>query len=63
MLLGVRAAFSTAWRWLRPRTVPVVFAALGAVFVIASAEYLSHGHGTLPRSATSVTVSTTISTP
>src|SRR5262249_32471920 len=49
VLLGdLRRWLVARWTWLRPRTVPVVVAALGATFVIASAEYLSHGHGTLP---------------
>jgi hypothetical protein len=34
--------FTTKWTWLRPRTVPVVVAALGLVAVLASADYLRH---------------------
>jgi hypothetical protein len=52
------------WTWLRPRAVPVIVAALGATLVIASAEYLSHAHGTLPHQHTAVIdVSTTIVAP
>ena len=32
----------TKWSWLRPRTVPVVVAALGLIAVLASADYLRH---------------------
>jgi hypothetical protein len=34
--------FTTKWMWLRPRTVPVIVAALGLVAVLASADYLRH---------------------
>ena len=52
------------WTWLRPRAVPVIAAALGATLVIASADYLSHAHGTLPHQHTSsLQVSTTIIAP
>jgi len=34
--------FTTKWTWLRPRTVPVLVAALGLVAVLASADYLRH---------------------
>jgi len=34
--------FAERWQWLRPRTVPVAFAALGMVAVIKSADYLAH---------------------
>jgi hypothetical protein len=30
------------WAWLRPRTVPVMFAALGLLAVLESADYLRH---------------------
>ncbi|MEP6866502.1 MAG: hypothetical protein ABJE66_38150 [Deltaproteobacteria bacterium] len=30
------------WTWLRPRTVPVMFAALGLLAVLESADYLRH---------------------
>jgi hypothetical protein len=52
------------WTWLRPRAVPVIAAALGATLVIASAEYLSHAHGTLPHPHTAaIDVSTTLVAP
>jgi len=50
------------WTWLRPRMVPVVVAALGASLVIASAEYLSHAHGSLPERTPAMT-STIVSAP
>jgi hypothetical protein len=43
--------------------VPVVAAALGATLVIASAEYLSHGHGTLRTGPAQAQLSSTISMP
>jgi hypothetical protein len=30
------------WQWLRPRTVPVMVATLGAIWVLAAANYLAH---------------------
>ncbi len=33
---------SSSWSWLRPRTVPVMVAALGLVAVLASQNYLRH---------------------
>ena len=30
------------WSWLRPRTVPVLVAALGMILVLISADYLAH---------------------
>ena len=33
------------WAWLKPRTVPVIAAAVGLVLVLASADYLSRDHG------------------
>ncbi|MFT3691652.1 MAG: hypothetical protein QM831_00840 [Kofleriaceae bacterium] len=30
------------WSWFRPRTVPVLVAALGLLAVLASADYLRH---------------------
>ncbi len=32
------------WSWLRPRTVPVVVAAIGMLLVLWSADYLAHSH-------------------
>lgn len=51
------------WTWFRPRMVPVVVAALGATLVIASAEYLSHGHGSLPQRTPSAMTSTMLASP
>ncbi len=34
--------FTAKWTWFRPRTVPVLVAALGFVAVLASADYLRH---------------------
>jgi hypothetical protein len=33
------------WDWFKPRTVPVIVAALGMIFVLASADYLARAHG------------------
>jgi hypothetical protein len=33
------------WEWLRPRTVPVAFAALGMVVAVLSTDFLAHDHG------------------
>jgi hypothetical protein len=32
------------WSWLRPRTIPVLVAAVGTMFVLMSADYLAHPH-------------------
>ena len=40
---------SARWEWLRPRTVPVIAAAVGMIFVLISADYLAHGRGACPR--------------
>lgn len=34
--------FLARWSWFRPRTVPVLVAALGFLAVLASADYLRH---------------------
>jgi len=34
------------WSWLRPRTIPVLAAAVGTAFVLMSADYLAHPHVT-----------------
>lgn len=39
------------WTWLKPRAVPVVVAALGMIFMIESASYLSHVHEPAPAPA------------
>lgn len=41
----------SSWRWLRPRTVPVLVAALGMVWMIAAANYLAR-HADAPPSPT-----------
>lgn len=42
-LSGELARWLTAkWAWLRPRTVPVMVAALGLLAVLESADYLRH---------------------
>jgi len=40
----LRTWLTTQWRWLRPRTVPLIVAALGMVAVLGSADYLRHEH-------------------
>jgi hypothetical protein len=35
------------WAWVRPRTIPLLVAAAAAVFLVVSADYLAHGHGSL----------------
>jgi hypothetical protein len=45
-LLGGLATWLLArWQWLRPRTVPVIASAIGALLVIAAADYLTRAHG------------------
>jgi hypothetical protein len=64
VVLGdVQRWLSARWLWFRPRLVPVVVAVLGATLVIASAEYLSHGHGTLRTTPAQAQLSSTISMP
>lgn len=43
---GFSAWLAARWTWLRPRMVPVIASAIGALLVIASANYLTHAHGT-----------------
>ncbi|MEO8842553.1 MAG: hypothetical protein ABI591_15700 [Kofleriaceae bacterium] len=45
--------FAAKWAWLRPRTVPVLVAALGFVAVLASANYLRHVKAAPPHYTTS----------
>ena len=59
----IRRWVAARWSWFRPRLVPVVAAALGATLVIASAEYLSHAHGTLRTGPAQAQLSSTISMP
>lgn len=40
--------FVAKWSWFRPRTVPMLVAALGFLAVIASADYLRHIKATTP---------------
>lgn len=41
----LRAWLFERWRWLSPRAVPVVVAAIGMIFMLISADYLAHFHG------------------
>jgi hypothetical protein len=41
---ALRQWASERWAWLRPRTVPVIVAALGAAFILISADYLARDH-------------------
>jgi hypothetical protein len=34
------------WAWVRPRTVPLLVAAAGMIFLLVSADYLAHVHAT-----------------
>ena len=34
------------WAWVKPRTVPILVALAGMLFVLASADYLAHVHAT-----------------
>ena len=45
MLGDLRRWFGDRWSWLRPRTVPVMFAALGMVVAVLSTDFLAHDHG------------------
>jgi hypothetical protein len=38
--IDVRNWFAARWRWLRPRTIPVLVAFAGMIAVLASASYL-----------------------
>ena len=51
------------WTWLRPRTVPVMAALLGATFVIASANYLHHAKGSVPKRTPSALSSSILAPP
>ena len=44
------------WEWLKPRTVPVIVAAIGMIFVLLSADYLAHAHGNQQRAVNVVLV-------
>jgi len=41
----LRAWLFERWRWLSPRAVPVMVAAVGMILVLISADYLAHFHG------------------
>jgi hypothetical protein len=57
VLLGdLRRWLAARWTWLRPRTVPVLVAAAGMLFVLVSADYLKHAHGTPPHRVTNVPI-------
>jgi hypothetical protein len=45
ILGGLATWLYTRWQWLRPRTVPVIASAIGALLVIAAADYLTRTHG------------------
>lgn len=42
------AWIAARWHWLRPRTVPVLVAAMGMFWVLAAANYLTHQHDSAP---------------
>lgn len=47
-LLGdLRRWLVARWAWLRPRTVPVLVAVAGMLFVLASADVLAHSRHTI----------------
>jgi len=46
VLLGdLRRWVAQRWSWLRPRSLPVLFAAAGTLVVMLSADFLAHDHG------------------
>lgn len=55
---GLRSWLLARWSWLRPRMVPVIASAIGTLLVIASAEYLTHAHGTPIHGHVSCSIST-----
>ncbi|MGE5184241.1 MAG: hypothetical protein ACM31C_19365 [Acidobacteriota bacterium] len=44
MLGDLQLWLAARWSWLRPRTIPVIVAVFGMMFVLMSADYLSHPH-------------------
>ncbi len=45
VLLGdLKLWLAARWSWLRPRTIPVLVAVAGMLFVLMSADYLAHPH-------------------
>jgi hypothetical protein len=42
---ALRRWIAARWDWFRPRTVPVIAAVFGMLFVLASADYLAHVQG------------------
>jgi hypothetical protein len=44
LLADLQHWLAARWAWFRPRTVPCAVAGLGMFAVIASADYLAHGH-------------------
>ncbi len=44
MLGDLQMWLAARWSWLRPRTIPVIVAVFGMMFVLMSADYLSHPH-------------------
>jgi hypothetical protein len=53
---GLARWWITKWSWLRPRTVPVVVAALGLLAVLASADYLRHVKAVPPHYSTPTSI-------
>jgi hypothetical protein len=43
----LRRGASESWLWVKPRIVPILVAFAGMLFVLASAEYLSHVHAAM----------------
>ena len=63
MFGDLRRWLAARWLWFRPRMVPVVAAVFGASLVLASAEYLTHAHGTLRSGPSPAQLSSTFSMP
>jgi hypothetical protein len=43
-LSDLRHWIARRWQWLRPRTVPTLFAGFGLIWVCVLADYLAHAH-------------------
>ena len=48
---ALRRWLGARWDWFRPRTVPVIAAGFGMLFVLALSDYLAHAHGQALQSA------------
>ena len=44
MMGDLQLWLAARWSWLRPRTIPVLVAVAGMLFVLMSADYLAHPH-------------------